>query len=84
MTLYEFSNVTMLQGNIEIKICDMDGNARESRSFKEQQNFNCFYNNCNDIKYYKVCFVYSNQSADGTPWVTIELMYDFDDKIIVS
>ena len=72
MTLYDLSNSLTLQGNIEIKVFD-DCNVKETRCFRNVEDFNCTCTDTNDLEDLNVIFMYAEKSADGTEWMVIEL-----------
>lgn len=73
MTLYELVNSTTIQGNIEIRVFDQDNTEIESRVFRDQDDFNPKYRDCDDIEDCDILFIYCHKSPDGTPWLTIEV-----------
>ena len=76
MTLYDLANTTTIQGNIEIKIFNADGIETECRFYRDQDDFNPLYNDCDDVEEYEVSYIYPRKSADGTTWLTIEIVLD--------
>lgn len=73
MTLYDLSNALTLQGNIEIKVFDEAGNEKETRCFRDVEDFNCTCTDTNDLEDLEVTYMYATKSADGTEWMVIEL-----------
>lgn len=74
MTLYELCNCVTLQSNIEIKIFDPELSEKESRFFRDQDDFSCMCTDCEDVEDYEVSFMYSRKSCDGTVWFVIEVV----------
>lgn len=76
MTLYDLTNTATIQGNIEIKIFDQDGNEKESRFYRDQDDFTPFYEDCSDIEDCDIIYIYCTKSCDGAPWLVIEITRD--------
>lgn len=73
MTLYELTNTVTVQGNIEIRIFDTNGNEKESRYFRDQDDFNTRYEDSDDLDDFTITYIYHSRGYDGTPWLVIEI-----------
>ena len=73
MTLKELSQSFNLQGNIEIKVFDPEGNEKETRCFKNEDTFCCTCTDTNDLEDLEVTYMYAIKSADGEAWMVIEV-----------
>lgn len=73
MTLYDLTNSTTVQGNIEIKVFDSQGSEKESRFFRDQDDFSCYMNDCDDMEDFRINYIYPTKGCDGTVWLVIEL-----------
>lgn len=76
MTLYDLTNSLALQGNIEIKVFDSEGNEKETRCFRDAESFSCNCTDTNDLEDHEVIYMYATKSADGTAWMVIEVTED--------
>lgn len=72
MTLYDMANSMTIQGNIEVKVFDFEGEL-ESRFFRDQDDFVPHWTDCEDIEDLTVTYMYAHKSYDGSVWLTIEL-----------
>lgn len=73
MNFYEFTTTFTLQGNIEIKVFDAEGNELESRCFQDLSDFDCTCTDTNDLEDCEVTYMYATKSADGEAWMVIEV-----------
>ena len=73
MTLYELSQSFNLQGNIEIKVFDSEGNEKETRCFEGVDSFCCTCTDTNDLEDLEVTYMYATKSPDGEAWMVIEV-----------
>lgn len=73
MTLYDLTSTTTVQGSVEIKVFDEHGSEKESRFFRDQDDFSCYMNDCDDIENYTINYIYPSKSYDGAVWLIIEL-----------
>ena len=73
MTFYELTTSLTLQGNIEVKVFDADGDLKESRCFRDLNDFSCTCTDTNDLEECEVTYMYATKSADGEAWLVIEI-----------
>ena len=73
MTFYELTSTLTLQGNIEVKVFDTEGNEQESRCFRDLSDFDCTCTDTNDLEDYEVTYIYTTKSADGEAWLVVEV-----------
>jgi hypothetical protein len=76
MTLYDLTNVTTLQGNIEVKVFDAEGSEKEARFYRDQDDFTPHWCDAEDIEDLQVTYIYTTKSCDCTAWLVIELQED--------
>lgn len=74
MTLYDLANACTLQGNIEIKVFDGDGNELESRFVRDETGFECSFTNTDDLEDCEVSYMHATKSLDGTEWLVVEVV----------
>ena len=72
MTLYELTNSMTIQGNICIKIFDLDGREHERRIFKDQDDFTTYHVNADDLDNLEITYMYAYRDYCEA-WLTIEL-----------
>lgn len=75
MTFYELTTTITLQGNIEVKIFNNQGDEIENRFFRDLDDFNINCTDTDDLEDCEVTYIYCTKSADGTPWLTIEVAF---------
>ena len=73
MKLNEVAQAITLQGNIEIKIFDDQGNEKESRLFQDLDNFDCASAHCTDLEGFEVTHMYATKNIFGTHRMVIEV-----------
>lgn len=73
MTLYELCNNITLQGNIEIKLFDSQGNELESILFPDEWDFNITYTHP-ELEDLEISYIYTTRGLNGSHWMTIEII----------
>ena len=73
MTLYELTNSMTLQGNICITVFSSDGNEKEQRHFRDQDDFSTFMNDAEDLDDLEVTYIYATRAYCETAWLNIEV-----------
>ncbi len=79
MTLYDLTNEINIQGNICIIVFDPDGNETERRYFRDQSDFNAYYEGADDLDNCEVSFIYPTHAYCETAWLNIELIKEDDE-----
>ena len=74
MTLHDLTSSATLQGNININIWE-DGDEVESRYFKDQIDFDCYCNDCDDVEDCEITHMYS-ENCNGVAWMVIDVSRD--------
>lgn len=72
MTLYELTNSMTIQGNICIKIFDLDGREHERRIFKDRDDFTTYHAGADDLDDLEIIYMYAGREHCET-WLNIEL-----------
>lgn len=73
MTLYELCDNITIQGNIELKVFDQEGNELDSYFFRDEYEFNITYTEHTELEDLPVSYMYTQKSYDGTAWFVIEV-----------
>ena len=61
MTLYDLANSMTIQGNVCIKIFDLDGREHERRFFKDQEDFTTYHAGAADLDDLEVIYMYASR-----------------------
>lgn len=78
MTLYELTDNITLQGNIEIKIFNEQGNEEETRCYRDNDGFHCTCDDADDIEDLEVTYIYSTTNYGTGAWTVIEVIREED------
>ena len=72
MTLYELTNSMTIQGNIFIKIFDLDGREHERRFFRNHDDFTTYRVGADDLDDLEIIYMYASRE-NAAIWLNIEL-----------
>ena len=75
MKLSDLYNAITIQGDVEIKVFDSDGNEEESRCFHDID-IACICACTSDLEDLEVTYMYATASENGTPRMVIEVTED--------
>ena len=73
MKLGDLCNAITIQGDVEIKVFDSDGNEEETRC---THNIDLRYTYTSDLEDLEVTYVYAASGKNGTPRMVIEVTKD--------
>lgn len=82
MTLYELCEEITLQGNIELKIFNQEGNEINSNFFHDETDFHISYTEHTNLEELPVSFIYPTKGYNGAVWLVIEVVKEDEDDII--
>ena len=75
MKLGDLYNAITIQGDVEIKVFDSDGNEEETRRFHDTD-ICCICACTSDLEDLEVAYVYAASDKNGTPRMVIEVTKD--------
>lgn len=73
MTLYDMMNAMSIQGNVEIRIVDANGLAKETHFFRDVDELSSTCYDVDEFEDMEVLYIYPTKSLDSEPWLVIEL-----------
>ena len=79
MTLYELCEEITLQGNIELKVFDQEGNEKTAHFFHDETDFHIAYTEHTDLEDLPVSFIYPTKGYNGSVWLVVEVTEEDED-----
>ena len=73
MKLYELCSAIIIQGNIELKVFDEEGNEKEARTYRDQFDFDTNTTDAFELEDLEVIYMYPMDAYDRKPWLVIEV-----------